>query len=64
MLFKKKLFFDVRVMEQELYIIRLTIMLHDAKETALDQNKYHEERDKLERELKEKEEMISTFYNF
>lgn len=36
MLFKKKLFFDVRVMEQELYIIRLTIMLHDAKETAID----------------------------
>eukprot|EP00347_Sterkiella_histriomuscorum_P023011 403336298 len=64
MLFKKKLFFDVRVMEQELYIIRLTIMLHDAKETGVDQHKYLEERDKLEKELKEKEEMISNFYNF
>ena len=39
-------------------------MLHDAKETALDQHKYLNERDKLERELKEKEEMISTYYNF
>ena len=35
-LFKKKLFFDVRIMEQELYVIRLTVMLHDARETALD----------------------------
>ena len=39
-------------------------MLHDAKETVLDMKKYHEERDNLEKELKEKEEMISTFYNF
>lgn len=39
-------------------------MLHDAKETTEDMHKYHEERDKLEGELKEKEEMISTFYNF
>lgn len=63
-LFKKKLFFDVRVMEQELYIIRLTIMLHDGKETVVDQKKYFEEREKLEGELKHKEEMIQTFYNF
>jgi hypothetical protein len=39
-------------------------MLHDAKETTIDTKKYHEERDKLEQELKSKEEMISTFYNF
>ena len=63
-LFKKKLFFDVRIMEQELYIIRLTIMLHDGRETIGDQKKYLEERDKLEKDLKEREEMISTFYNF
>ena len=63
-LFKKKLFMDVRIQEQELYVIRLTIMLHDARETSLDQKKYHEERDKLELELKHREEMISTFYNF
>ncbi len=63
-LFKKKLFYDVRIMEQELYVIRLTIMLHDAKETTQDMHKYYEDKDKLEDELKTKEEMISTFYNF
>jgi hypothetical protein len=39
-------------------------MLHDARETSMDQKKYLEERDKLETELKEREELISTFYNF
>jgi len=63
-LYKKKLFYDVRVYEQELYIIRLTIMLHDTKETSLDSVKFAEERDKLEEELKRKEELINTFYNF
>mmetsp|Transcript_23312 Transcript_23312/g.22930 ORF Transcript_23312/g.22930 Transcript_23312/m.22930 type:complete len:325 (-) Transcript_23312:756-1730(-) len=62
-LFKKKLFYDVRVKEQELYIIRLTIMLHDAKETTVDQRKYFAERDKLEEELKEKEQKIQQFYD-
>ena len=38
-LFKKKLFFDVRVLEQELIIIRLVIMLHDGKETRADEKK-------------------------
>ena len=38
-LFKKKLFFDVRIMEQELAVIRLTIMLHDARETLIDEKK-------------------------
>lgn len=51
-LFKKKLFFDVRIMEQELAIIRLTIILHDAKETLVDEKKYLEEKNKLELELK------------
>jgi len=31
-------------------------MLHDARETAIDSVKYHEEKDKLEAELKAKEE--------
>jgi hypothetical protein len=39
-------------------------MLHDAKETAIDEVKYREERDKLELEYKERDELISTFYNF
>ena len=63
-LFKKRMFFDVRIFEQELYIIRLTIMMHDAKETTIDEKKYHGEREKLEKELKTREELIQTFYNF
>jgi hypothetical protein len=47
-LFKKKLFIDVRVLEQELYLIRLVIMLHDGKETRYDEKKYREEMQKLE----------------
>lgn len=47
-LFKKKLFIDVRVLEQELYLIRLVIMLHDGKETRFDEKKYREEMQKLE----------------
>jgi len=43
MLFKKKLFIDVRILEQELFIIRLVIMLHDGKETRLDEGKYRAE---------------------
>lgn len=39
-LFKKKLFIDVRILEQELYVIRLVIMLHDSKETKADEKKY------------------------
>ncbi len=39
-------------------------MLHDAQETVVDQKKYLEERDKLEKDLKQREELISTFYNF
>lgn len=52
MLFKKKLFYDVRIMEQELYIIRLTIMLHDTKETIIDEAKYAKEKEELEADLK------------
>lgn len=48
MLYKKKLFIDVRVLEQELYIIRLVIMLHDSKETKSDEFKYRTEIEKLE----------------
>lgn len=33
-------------------------MLHDAKETGIDEKKYLEERDKLEIELKDREEKI------
>ena len=49
-------------MEQELAIIRLTIILHDAKETLVDEKKYHEEKNKLEAELKQREEELSLYY--
>ena len=45
---KKRLFFEVRVYEQELYMIRLTIALHDANETRQDKTKYFQEREELE----------------
>lgn len=61
-LFKKKLFFDVRIMEQELAVIRLTIMLHDSQETKLDETKFLADRTRLEAELKAKEEELSLYY--
>jgi hypothetical protein len=39
-------------------------MMHDTKETSIDEKKYLQERDRLEKELKEREELIQTFYNF
>jgi len=63
-LFKKKLFIDVRVLEQELYVIRLVIMLHDGKETKADEKKYRKELERLEQDKAEKEEMINTFKGF
>jgi len=47
-LFKLKLFYDVRILEQELYVIRLVIMLHDGKETKSDEKKYRKEFERLE----------------
>lgn len=47
-LFKQKLFYDVRILEQELYVIRLVIMLHDGKETKADEKKYRKEFERLE----------------
>lgn len=61
-LFKKKLFFDVRIMEQELAMIRLNIMLHDGQETVVDEKKYLEEKVKLETDLKQREEELSLYY--
>ena len=62
-MFKKKLFFDTRIMEQELAIIRLTIILHDANETVVDEKKYLEEKTKLEQELREREQELQLYYS-
>lgn len=51
-------------MEQELYIIRLVIMLHDAKETRGDEVKYRQEIEKLEEKKNQKIELINTFKGF
>ena len=50
--------------EKELYQIRLVIMLHDGKETRLDEKKYRQEMARLEKEKAEKEELINTFTGF
>lgn len=63
-LFKKKLFIDVRILEQELYIIRLVIMIHDGKETRFDEIKYRKEMERLLKEKISKEELIQTFKGF
>jgi len=63
-LFKYKLFVDVRILEQELSLIRLVIMLHDAKETKADEKKYREEMDGIEDQKIKKEEEINTFKGF
>jgi len=63
-LFKYKLFVDVRILEQELSLIRLVIMLHDKKETKTDEKKYREEMERVEREKLKKEEEINTFKGF
>ena len=63
-MFKKKLFVDTRVAEQELMIIRLVIMLHDGKETRFDEKKYRREIARLESEKAVKEELIGNFGAF
>lgn len=51
---KKRLFFEHRIYEQELYIIRLIIMTHEGRETRASQNKYADELDQLQISIEEK----------
>jgi len=51
---KRRLFFEHRIYEQELYIIRLIIMMHEGRETRASQNKYSEELDSLNKAFEEK----------
>jgi len=41
--YKKRLFYEHRIYEQELYIIRLIIMMHEARETRANSHKYTDE---------------------
>jgi hypothetical protein len=48
------LFYEARIYEQELYIIRMIIMLHEKRETHIDKIKFRKEREKLLLELEKK----------
>lgn len=54
-LYKKRLFYEARIYEQELYIIRLVIMLSEVKQKAENIQKFTAERMKLEAEFEEKD---------
>ena len=57
-IYKFRLFYDARIYEQELYIVRLIIMLHDINETKENKVKFEEELLKVEQELEEKREFV------
>ena len=57
-LYKKRMFYDARIYEQELYIVRLIIMLHDVGETKENKVKFEEELLKVEQELDEKRQFV------
>ena len=57
-LYKFRLFHDARIYEQELYIVRLIIMLHDIRETKDNKGKFEEDLLKQEQELEEKRQFV------
>ena len=57
-IYKFRLFYDARIYEQELYIVRLIIMLHDINETKENKVKFEEELMKVESELEEKRQFV------
>lgn len=57
---KKRLFFEHRIYEQELYIIRLIIMTHEGRETRASQNKYADELDQLQISIEEKKMFLQN----
>lgn len=60
---KKRLFFEHRIYEQELYIIRLIIMMHEGRETRASQNKYSEELEELRKAHDEKKIFSQNCYD-
>ena len=57
-LYKKRIFYDARIYEQELQIIRLTIALHDVKETASNVVKFNDQFLDQEKVLETKKEFV------
>lgn len=49
----------MRIYEQEMFIIRLTIAIHEGRETIKNEKVFREEVEKLEEEYKEKEIVIN-----
>ena len=60
-LHKKRLYYDMRVYEQELYIIRLTLMLHENKEIKEEEKLIAEKKVKLEAEVYDAKNTIDRF---
>ncbi len=57
-LYKHRLFYDARIYEQELYIVRLIIMLHDIGETKENNVKFTDEYHEIESQLEEKRQFL------
>ena len=57
-LYKRRIFYDARIQEQELQIIRLTIGLHDVKETAHNVIKYDQQFAEQEVLLEKKKDFV------
>jgi cilia- and flagella-associated protein 43 len=60
-LHKKKLFYDMRIYEQELYVVRLTLMLHENKEIKEEKILIESNKSKLEEDLEEARYTITRF---
>jgi hypothetical protein len=60
-LHKKRLFYDMRIYEQELSIIRLTLMLHENKEIKEEKLLVEANKNKLEEELEDSRFTITRF---
>jgi len=59
MLYKKRLFYEARVYEQELYIVRLNVQLHEVKETRHNSVKYLQEAEETQMELERKHNFLT-----
>lgn len=58
---KKKLYYDMRIQEQELYIIRLTLQLHENTENKEEHEKLEKEKLELEQNIQKLEHLITKF---
>jgi len=57
-LYKKRIFFDARIYEQELYIVRLTSFLHDVKATKENVITFADENEVSQKKFEEKRNFL------